>query len=309
MVAESVDIVSYIECHPGVDPVALADHFQVKDRTLRLYVQRANASLDGTARIERRHGGYELVVADEVALEAWRSSHGSTPDSVPSTPRERVRYLLNDLLSRADWITLDELSGALYVSRASISSDLKRVEEILADYDLSLEKRPHHGIRVSGTEMDRRLCLASLVVGDEVLRDEELSPLAPSLPEGASGTRGRGGSASLIPLMRVAARCVDEALEGQDFEINPVVRQNLLVHISIAVLRMREGNYIPMEQGHLDRVRQAREYDIAELVACRLNDELGIELPQEEIAYMAIHLAGKRTIVNANQASRTILVK
>lgn len=308
VVAESVDIVSYVERHPGIAPDALADHFQVKDRTLRLYVQRANASLDGAARIERRRGGYELVVSDEEALAAWRSSHGTTPDAVPSTPRERVRYLLNDLLSRADWITLDELSSALYVSRASISSDLKRVEEILADYDLSLEKRPHHGIRVSGTEMDRRLCLASLVVNDEMLRGEELAPLASSLPEDASGAHGRGGSASLIPLMRVAARCVDDALEGQDFEINPVVRQNLLVHISIAVLRMREGNYIPMEQGHLDRVRQAREYGIAELIARRLDEELGIELPREEIAYMAIHLAGKRIVAAGSSADEGLVI-
>ena len=132
----------------------------------------ADESLAGVARVERRpHDGYQLVVEDEKGYAAWVRSQAPAPDAVPSTPRARVRYLLNDLLLRADWITLDELASVLYVSRASVSSDLKRVEEILADYDLTLEKRPHHGIRVSGSEMDRRLCLASLVVDDETGTD------------------------------------------------------------------------------------------------------------------------------------------
>lgn len=72
--------------------------------------------------------------------------------------------MLNDLLSRVDWITLDDLSEILYVSRNAISGDLKRVEAQLAKFDLKLERRPHYGIRVSGSEMSRRLCLASITL-------------------------------------------------------------------------------------------------------------------------------------------------
>lgn len=294
--AEVADIVSYVERHPGVDPDALMRHFQVKDRTLRLYLQRANESLAGVARVERRpHDGYQLVVEDEKGYAAWVRSQAPAPDAVPSTPRARVRYLLNDLLLRVDWITLDELASVLYVSRASVSSDLKRVEEILADYDLTLEKRPHHGIRVSGSEMDRRLCLASLVVDDETGTD-------------SLGAGEQGGGALPLSLLRIAARCVEDALDGQGFEINPLVRQNLLVHIVIAVLRMRAGNYIPMGQVHLDKVRRAREYEVAGLIAARLDQELGIELPEEEIAYMAIHLAGKRIVAAGSSADDGLVI-
>lgn len=182
----------------------------------------------------------------------------------------------------------------LYVSRASISADLKRVEEVLSGYDLTLEKRPHHGIRVTGSEIDRRLCLASLVVDD-----------APDIDFPALD--GTGDGASPIFLTRVVARCVEEALDGQDFEINPLVRQNLLIHISIAIQRMREGKYVPMDRAHLERVASTREFEIARRIASRIEERVAITLPEEEVAYMAIHLAGKR-IVEAGSSSDDGLV-
>lgn len=75
-----------------------------------------------------------------------------------------MNYLLNDLLMRNDWIKLQELSQALFVSKSALSGDLKKVEERLRPYDLVLEKRSHYGIRVTGGEMSRRLCLANAAI-------------------------------------------------------------------------------------------------------------------------------------------------
>jgi lichenan operon transcriptional antiterminator len=268
-----IKLIDIIDAHPDIDPVDLAERFSVSDRSVRTYVRKTNEALGSCAQIEkRRGGGYSLRVLNASAFAALRARDAHVgQDAVPTTPEARVDYLLNDLLSRADWITVDDLASILFVSRNVITSDLRQVAATLERFGLVLEKRPHYGIRVTGPEMSRRLCLANLTL-DCII--------------------GTGGSASLD----VIARCVSESLAEEDFQINSAAYQNLLVHIAVAVERIRANCYVPMEPEHLERMRSTPEYLIAKKVAAAVERELTTELPEEEIGYIAIHLAGKQTL-------------
>ena len=268
-----IKLIDIIEAHPDIDPVDLAERFSVSDRSVRTYVRKTNETLGSCAQIEkRRGGGYSLRILNASAFAALRARDAHAgQDAVPTTPETRVDYLLNDLLSRADWITVDGLASILFVSRNVITSDLRQVAATLERFGLVLEKRPHYGIRVTGPEMSRRLCLANLTL---------------------DGIIGTGGSASLD----VIARCVSESLAEEDFQINSAAYQNLLVHIAVAVERIRANCYVPMEPEHLERLRFTPEYLIAKKVAAAVERELAVELPEEEIGYIAIHLAGKQTL-------------
>lgn len=268
-----IKLIDIIDAHPDIDSVDLAERFSVSDRSVRTYVRKTNEALGSCAQIEkRRGGGYSLRVLNASAFAALRARDAHAgQDAVPTTPEARVDYLLNDLLSRADWITVDDLASILFVSRNVITSDLRQVAATLERFGLVLEKRPHYGIRVTGPEMSRRLCLANLTL-DCII--------------------GTGGSASLD----VIARCVSESLAEEDFQINSAAYQNLLVHIAVAVERIRVNCYVPMEPEHLERMRSTPEYLIAKKVAAAVERELTAELPEEEIGYIAIHLAGKQTL-------------
>lgn len=268
-----IKLIDIIDAHPDIDPVDLAERFSVSDRSVRTYVRKTNEALGSCAQIEkRRGGGYSLRVLNASAFAALRARDAHVgQDAVPTTPEARVDYLLNDLLSRADWITVDDLASILFVSRNVITSDLRQVAATLERFGLVLEKRPHYGIRVTGPEMSRRLCLANLTL-DCII--------------------GTGGSA----LLDVIARCVSESLAEEDFQINSAAYQNLLVHIAVAVERIRANCYVPMEPEHLERMRSTPEYLIAKKVAAAVERELTTELPEEEIGYIAIHLAGKQTL-------------
>lgn len=268
-----IKLIDIIDAHPDIDPVDLAERFSVSDRSVRTYVRKTNEALGSCAQIEkRRGGGYSLRVLNASAFAALRARDAHAgQDAVPTTPEARVDYLLNDLLSRADWITVDDLASILFVSRNVITSDLRQVAATLERFGLVLEKRPNYGIRVTGPEMSRRLCLANLTL-DCII--------------------GTGGSASLD----VIARCVSESLAEEDFQINSAAYQNLLVHIAVAVERIRANCYVPMEPEHLERMRSTPEYLIAKKVAAAVERELTAELPEEEIGYIAIHLAGKQTL-------------
>lgn len=267
-------LIESIEERPGITSLELADLFSVSERSVRTYIRRTNDALGGCAQIEKkRGGGYSLRVSDQAKLDSLRfSDTGEDGFMAPSTPEERMRFLLDDLLSRVDWITIDDLATMLFVSRSVVTADLKRASAKLESFGLTLERRPHYGIRVTGPEMSRRLCLANLTL------------------EGMIG--GRGGVASLAAI----AQCVDGALAEEDFHINSAAYQNLLVHIAVAVERIRANCYVPMEPEHLERLRATSEYAVAGKVAQAVSDSLDVELPEEEIGYIAIHLASKQTL-------------
>lgn len=269
------ELVQILRHSDHLSPEALANHFGVSDRTIRTYVRRTNTSLKGIATIvNHSNRGYSLLVTDEAALNAWAAGYDAGfSRSLPQTNAERVNYLLDNLLSRTDWITSAKLAEMLYVSPRTISTNLKEVEDVLARFNLELERRPHYGIRVVGSELKRRICLANTTV----------SLIA-------------GGGKTTDLMLGSIAECVDEVLHAEGFEVNSIAYQNLLVHIGVAVLRLRSGNSVPFDSDRLNKVRSDREYAVAERIAHRIDEEFDIELPDEETAYIAIHLMAKQIL-------------
>lgn len=278
---QDTELVRYIMRCDGVAPSELAQHLGVKERAMRDRIRHANDSMHdrGIIVYDRTRQRYVVDVLDEEGLDAWVAGSVARDafDRLPSTPDERVAYLLQDLLSRTGWITLADLASLLFVSRSTISSDLRRVERTLDEFHLRIEKRARHGIRVVGSEIDRRLCLASIAV-EARLVDDEL------------------GEADYHAMLDTVERCVTEVLDREQYKINPVSHQNLVVHIAIAIARIRKNCYVPMDATNFKHVSDSAEYAVAGAVARAIERAFSIELPEEEVAYIAIHLASKHLI-------------
>ena len=101
--------------------------------------------------------------------------------------------------------------------------------------------------------------------------------------------------------MSAVSSCVDRVLAHEDFSVNSLSYQNLLVHIAIAVLRIQGGNYMPADS--LPNVAaDSREYEVAQRIARCVSETLGVELPASEVGYIAIHLAGKRVLYDDQES-------
>lgn len=77
----------------------------------------------------------------------------------------RERQILEMLLSTKDELTVRELADTIQVSVRTIHRDLKNIEDILNEYDLSLLKKSGVGVQVSGSEQrvnDLKIFLFSL---------------------------------------------------------------------------------------------------------------------------------------------------
>lgn len=300
MGAHNTKVALCVRENPGISATCLAEQFGVSSRTVRTYIRECNDSMAGIASVEYHRAGpsgsgYYLEVADEAGFEDWlERARGfeSRSASVPSTHEERVRFLINDLLLRTDWITVEGLADILFVSAPTVSAALCDVEKRVERFGLSLERRPRHGLRVTGPELSRRLCLASVAVD--------------SL--GFDGSRLGGDGVGESDWLARISSCVSSTSEETGFQINSMVYQNLIVHIAVALTRINDGCYVPMDDPSLREVEQADEMGVAQALARKIEGEFGVNLPREEVAYMAIHLAGKRMLAEGSGESQGSLV-
>lgn len=272
-----------------ITPNELAENLGVSTKTLRKYVNQANEALGTVAHIDlKRNHGYHLDVADVQELEQMLAQPEVAAIGIPQTPEERVSFLLGELLYRTDWITIDEIAEVLYASRNTVTRCLKDVEAHLAQYDLVLERRPRYGIRVVGEESERRLCLAELVLND-IVSTGAASVFGDDADDENIVFRVKGA-------LRDVQECVLAAFDEQGSSDLPGIStfQNLLIHVAVAVLRIRSNCYMPMDTETLAATQDLHSYELAQAIARRVEERFSIELPEDEVAYIAIHLATRQ---------------
>lgn len=271
------ELATYIASASRRSPDDVAEHFGASTRTIRTHVRRFNDAFADCAEIQSsRTRGYRLVVSDPDTYEAkLRRMETLVESSLPATPGQRTAYLVDDLLTRSDWVKIEDLAQALLVSRRTVSKDLERVKEHFTRYGLGLEEKPYHGVRVTGPEVARRSCWTAMAMGD-------------------FGPRGAALDDRLQALATSTKRIVDEVLSEFNCATGSVSRQNLIMHIAIAILRICSGEYAPMEVAGIRQMSGERAYAVAQEMARRIGVEHGVELPEEEVAYIAVHLSGSR---------------
>ncbi|MCF1783645.1 BglG family transcription antiterminator [Lactobacillus mulieris] len=139
----------------------LADKLSLSDKTVRNRLKDLNKALtnQGAEVISKHHYGYKLNITNKKRFLSIQldNNHQSIPDST----EERVKALLITLLNTKEYLKIDDLANRLYVSRKTLSSNLKHTEKILSLYKLKIDRRPNYGIKVVGTEFDKRNCLSN----------------------------------------------------------------------------------------------------------------------------------------------------
>ncbi|MCI9635239.1 MAG: BglG family transcription antiterminator [Hungatella sp.] len=286
------DIYRMLSEHEYQTAEALGESLGVSSKTVRNQLKNLNELLsDFGVYVESKHGtGYRLVVEDterRKELEAMMQKKELQESGIPNSSEERVEYLLEYLLNTDGYVKLDELSEMLYISKKTLTGNLKEVENLLKEYHLCLQRKPNYGIRVEGREFDRRLCIAGYVAR-KVQLSEKLD-----------------GDQDVTEEIQWIHQCVQNCLSRYSFDISSVAFQNLVLHIQIAILRMRGGHYVPMMESESDKIRDKKTYRIAEDILGKIKEKFLVDFPDSEIGYIAIHLEGKKMLINTTAAEET----
>lgn len=224
--------------------------------------------------------GYQLEFSSEQAYRQFIQEQDLgkfAPVSGDTEIEDRYTIILNKLLFEQEPILFDDLADELYVSRSTLSHDFKKIRQLLSKYDLVVESRANKGVYVCGKERDKRRFIMNHFLGNQFLQS-----LHQYIQTDQFG--------DVIDLENLTKIVLEECREGK-LSLSDFVIQNLVVHISLAVKRIKEGFQLSDVDWKLDNVQTERQ--VAKRILERVQDQVHLVFPEQEIDYITLHLISK----------------
>ncbi|MGP3778773.1 BglG family transcription antiterminator [Halanaerobium saccharolyticum] len=211
----------------------------------------------------------------------------------------RKYLILYRLFQKKEPILIFELADLLDVSSATVSKDLDQVEEWLAKRGLALIRRRNYGVQIEGAEIDIRHAMKSLLnesyeTGNmiELLNKSNKkvdfkSRLEHGYNEEIKNLLGELNLGEIESVVKVAEkelgiRFTDSAFTG------------LIVHVAFAISRLLAEQDIKIDSERLKMIKKKDEIEIARKIGALLEEKFPVEIPEDEIGFITIHLLGAK---------------
>jgi len=211
----------------------------------------------------------------------------------------RKYLILYRLFQKNEPILIIELAHLLDVSSATVSRDLDRVEEWLQPRGLELIRRRNYGVQIQGEEIDIRHAMKSLL--NETYEAGNMIELLNKINKKVDfKSRLEHGYNEQI-------RNLLGELDLEEIEKIVIIAENelnirfadsaytgLIVHIGFAISRLLAEQDIKIAPERLKMVKNKKEYKIAEKISQLLEEKYPVQIPEDEIGFITIHLLGAR---------------
>jgi lichenan operon transcriptional antiterminator len=253
----------------------LSEHLDVSEKTARMRIKELNEVLikHGAMIASKQRFGYKLEILDESLYQKFMQSiKEKNAEHFPTTSAERVPFILAYLLNREDYIKLEDLSGFLFVSRNTLTADLKKVECILNMYHLKLERRPNYGIIVMGREFHRRICMANSIIKRSSLEIEDTKKQRE---------------------VQIIGDIFLRIVNNYKIKITEISFESLVIHTYIAIGRISRNCQINWKNEDVSDILREETIELAKEIAKQIHEQLGVVYETGEILYLAIHLSAK----------------
>ena len=217
---------------------------------------------------------------------------------------ERKRIVISELLISQDPIKLFYFTSLLKVSEGTLSNDLDSIEEWLRKFNIKLVRKPGLGIYVEGKENDYRKALTNILY--DTLEEKELI----NLLKGSLMTDRDNGVVEFSIENRLLnfidksiIKAIEEIVGGlekeNDIKLVDSASLGLVVHLSLAIQRIKNKENIKMDKDVLDELSKLPEFEIGEKLVKNIEKKFNIEIPVDEIGYITMHLKGAKLRLNS----------
>ena len=235
------------------------------------------------------------------------------------TSDERRSIIISNLLTSQEPIKLFALSSTLKVTDGTISNDLDKLEAWFAKQSLQLVRKPGLGVYLEGDERSLRKAIIKHIYDnvDEkklISRVDETDGLGNDENDKSNEKRSKGAMSHLLNLMD---KQIINKLEGLIQEAETELATNLpdqafvglVVHLSLAVQRIRKQESIHIDSELLKILKTNKEYAVAKSLADKIQEVLEMEVPIDEVGYITMHLLGARNSYRKEDTSMTVMEK
>lgn len=214
------------------------------------------------------------------------------------TPEERKNNILNLLFQNNEPITTEEIANKLAVSRSTIFKDLIIVEKWLNKRDINIDKIPNKGIKLRATEESFRKGFLDYIESNfdkskilDFVRQsqsyENISKTGFIMDHQIKDVFSKFNLTDVEKIIYLLEKDLKIKFADTAFV-------GLLIHISIAIERLKRKEKIEMPEEQLNNLRKTREFKEIRKIFRVIEDKYLIEIPDTEIGYITIHVLGAK---------------
>lgn len=253
----------------------LAKILDLNEKTVRTTIGKMRDSLDeyGIEIESKTRKGYHLLIYDKEKYQAFiNNDEWLSKNDIPNNSKEREEWLLDYLLKQHKFVRIDDLSEMLYVSRSTITNDLRNVEDSLKSYHITLIRRPNYGLHIQGSEFDIRNCMISQ------FKDNKWAQRFSNKEENE---------------LKEISKILLNNIQNQKVVLSKSMIQEMTSCIYIAKARYEENYKITVSKNEVVHRIYKPCIDVATNIVKELNEKFHIHLLNSEIYYIAINIAAR----------------
>ena len=253
----------------------LAKILDLNEKTVRTTIGKMRDSLDeyGIEIESKTRKGYHLLIYDKEKYQAFiNNDECLSKNDIPNNSKEREEWLLDYLLKQHKFVRIDDLSEMLYVSRSTITNDIRNVEDSLKSYHITLIRRPNYGLHIQGSEFDIRNCMISQ------FKDNKWAQRFSGKEENE---------------LKEISKILLNNIQNQKVVLSKSMIQEMTSCIYIAKVRYEENYKITVSKNEVVHRIYKPCIEVATNIVEELNEKFHIHLLDSEIYYIAINIAAR----------------
>lgn len=229
------------------------------------------------------------------------------------SPYERRIMIICELLQNKEPVKLFNFTRTLKVTEGTVSNDLDKAEEWFVRHGLILVRKPGLGVFIEGTESNKRRAIVSLL--HESVDEELLLDLIRSTSQEKEDTTidltflTKTRLLNLIDnsTIKKLENIIYEVLKSMDYRLADNAFIGLIVHLSLIIKRISKKETIILSEELLIELRASEEYLIAKKLCLRVSESFSIDMPEDEIGYITMHIRGsKNHDINNKNGNKTL---
>ena len=268
----------------------IGEVMELSSKTIRKEINLLNSAIkDKGAFIESRPGkGFIFIINDKDKFKLFLKNDWHKYAYYQEEDGDKnLRYvnILKTFLFSNSYIKQFELAETFHVSESQINKDLPLIRQILETYNLDLVAKPYYGMKVEGSEKSIRLAIKNEIGEDPLIFE---------------GDKDKD-------LFGKIQEIIENIDFGESYFMPYVSFKNLVIHIYISILRIRQKKYISLAKDFEKKIETYKEYKLGKNIVNELEKNLDLQIPKEELVYITMHLIAKNTIRDQEKISTEIL--
>ncbi|MDT2735691.1 PRD domain-containing protein [Enterococcus pseudoavium] len=271
------------EEHKYIKGKEIAKRLGISDRSVRNYIKDLNENyLIDSKILTNKNKGYILTGAVE---DIKVSEHFEF--------EERMFFIVKYLIDADDWITYEEIAESLYFSNQTIRLDVIKIQKMMETQfqNLRIESVIFKGVRLKGSEIEKRLLLESLSKITTLNKNSFIDSLAYHFKDWVARE-------SLEGLMTF----FHEKYSSLQIPDSSETTLSILSYLIISVRRISQNHFCDYSFDSLDlvEIESTKEFEAAKSIMYDYGNRSKIIIPDVEIIYFSFYLISQRLMISAD---------